>query len=131
MSWHRAPVAKALEAAIVAELDTLELEVTVFDHPPFSLNPPAIVIGRPSEVRYAAASFGTDEVVLPVACVAGAEQDDAVSELIAVVRGAAAHDQTLGGTVAIAYVTGERSWRNVNVGGADYLAAEAMLAIEM
>jgi hypothetical protein len=131
MSWDRAPVAKALAEAITTQLDVAGLEATVLDRPTFTVNPPAVVIGRPSELSYGIASFGIDSVTLPVLCMAGAELDDAVAELIEVVRDAVTADPTLGGVVAIAYATGERAWRNINVSGADYLAAEAVLAIEM
>ena len=99
--------------------------------PTFTINYPAIVVGRPTVVSYGTASLGTDDVELMVACVHAAEQDDLVHELIDVVRSACAAGPSLGGVVSIVYVTGERSWRSINVSGADYLAAEAVVTIEM
>jgi hypothetical protein len=130
MSWSRAPVAKALVEVITAQLAADGIEASVQDHPTFTVNPPAIVVGRPSEVRYGVAAFGIDEIVLPVACVCGPEQDDAVHELLRVVHRAVTNDPTLGGVVMIADMSGERAWRNVNVAGADYLAAEAVVDIQ-
>jgi hypothetical protein len=131
MSWDRTPVAKALVVAITAELEAQAIEAAVLDRPVYSVNPDAIVIGRPSEVRYGAAAFGIDEANLPVLCLAGPEQDDTVTELIGVVRAACDADMTLGGVVQYIDCTGERAWRSINVGGADYLGAEAQLLIQM
>ena len=131
MSWSRAPVAKALAEALTEQLELLGIEATVLDRPTYSVNPPAIVIGRPTEVRYSTFAFGIDEVNLPVLCIGGAEQDDFVAELLAVVRAACDADHTLGSAVPNCDCTGERAWRALNVSGADYLGAEASLAIQM
>jgi hypothetical protein len=131
MSWQRTPVVKALVAAIEAQLAELAVDANVMEHPTFTVNPPAIVVGRPSEVRYSTAFFGVDDITLPVLCMAGAEQDDAVAELIGVVNAAVNADPTLGGVVPVADCTGERSWRVINISGAEYLGAEAIVEIQM
>jgi hypothetical protein len=131
VSWSREPVAKALVADFEAQLAAAGLSAAVLDRPTFTLTAPAIVVGRPTEVRYSMAALGVDEVVLPVGCVHSADSDDAVSELIDVVRDAVEADRTLGGVVGVAYASGERSWRNVNVAGADYLMADVTLEIQM
>jgi hypothetical protein len=126
MSWDRATTAKALAAQLEAAISG----VTIYDRPLYDLNAPAIVIGRPLETRYAASAFGVDLTTLPVACVAGTERDDDVSDLIAQVRAAVAGDVSLGGTVAVCVPTAERNWRPIKVGGADLLAADVVLEIQ-
>jgi hypothetical protein len=130
VSWDRGPVAKAIAAAVETAATAQSVEVSVFEKPPFTLNVPAIVVGRPSQVRYSVAGFSIDDVELPVLCVHGPDQDDAVSDLIALVRSSLT-DQTLGGVVQLCIATGERYWRNLKVAGADVLAAELVLTVNM
>jgi hypothetical protein len=131
MSWQREPVAKALVAAIETQLAAAQMTATVYDRPPFSVNAPAIVVGRPTEVRYSTAAFSIDEVTLPLGCLGGADQDDTVAELIAVVRAACDADPSLGQVVQDAHVSGERSWRNVKLAGTDVLVADAIVDVIM
>ena len=125
MAWDRAPVAKALQAVLTAALDA----TNVYDRPPQTVNPPAVVIGWPTEVRYSAAGLGSDEARLPVICVAPADGDDVVSGLIQTVRDAIAGDLTLGGVVQSAVAAREHNWRAVAVAGIELLQAEVELAI--
>jgi hypothetical protein len=131
MSWQRQPVAKALVAAIETQLSVESMSATVYDRPPFTVNAPAIVVGRPTEVRYSSFAISIDEVTLPLGCVGGADQDDTVAELIAVVRAACAADPSLGQVVQDAHVSAERSWRNVKLAGADMLVADAIVDVIM
>jgi hypothetical protein len=130
MTWNRSIAAPALaqtfENAVAAASET----ITVFDRPPMTVNPPAIVIGWPSEVRYANAAPGIDEATLPVLCVGALDGEDRVAEIINLVRNAAT-DTQLGGAVQIAYPAIERNWRQVNVAGADLLQAEVTFTIQM
>jgi hypothetical protein len=130
VSWDRDPAAKALAAALTDVVAAQQLAVTVFDRPPPSLNPPALVVAWPIEVRFSAAAFGIDEVTLPVLCVGPVDGEDTVAELIAVVRDAEL-DPSLGGAVQIAYPSMERNWRQINVAGVDLLSAEVTYTIQM
>ena len=127
MSWSRAAAAEAVAHAIgVACGET----VTVFAKPPQTLNPPAIVVGRPVEVRYSDFALAVDDAELPVVCVGAADGDDTVDQLVALVR-SSFPDPTLGGAVASCTTSLERNWRNVNIAGIDLLQAEVVLAIRM
>jgi len=127
VSWDRTVAVPALVDAIeVASGQT----VFVFDRPPTTINPPAIVVGRPVEVIYATAWFSVDEATLPVLCVGAGDGDDTVDDLIAVVR-AAVKDPGLGGAVQSVVASAARNWRNLVVAGVDILQAEVTLTIQM
>jgi hypothetical protein len=128
MSWSRAECAAALAAAIQTQIGET---VFVYPRPPFTLNPPAIVVGRPNEVRYSTFAFGIDEADVPVLCVGAADGEDIVDGLIQAVRAAVNADLTLGGVVQCVGDTRERNWRNLNVAGIDVLQAEVQLTIQM
>jgi hypothetical protein len=131
MAWQRTPVAKALAESIAQIVEAAGDTVGVFDRQPSTLNPPAIVIGRPIEVAYDAFAFGIDAAELPVGCVAGAgDGDDRVAELIAYVR-AAADDVTLGGVVQSLDDNFERNWRNLTLGGVELVAADVIFTVTM
>ena len=127
MSWDRTVAVPALVNAIdVASGGT----VFVFDRPPTTLNPPAVVVGRPVEVLYATAGFSVDETTLPVLCVGAAEDDDTVDDLIGVVR-AAVKTPGLGGAAQSCVASAARNWRNVVLAGVEILQAEVILTIQM
>ena len=130
MTWDRATAAKALAAELEAAVAAAGETVTVFDRPPATVNPPAIVVGRPTEVAYAQFAFGVDEATLPVLCVGPVDGEDRVTELIELVRGAIS-EPTLGGVVQNAWASAERNWRQINVAGADLLQAEVTFTIAM
>jgi hypothetical protein len=130
MSWDRAAAAKALAAELGTAVAAAGETVTVFDKPPATLNPPAIVVGRPVNVDFSTVAPGIDTAQLPVACVGPVDGEDRVSELIALVRGAV-FDSSLGGAVQVAFATAERNWRQINVAGADLLSAEVIYTIQM
>ena len=128
MSWSRALVAAALADALKAAQwagDT----ASIFPAPPETLNAPAIVVGRPVEVRYGVAAFSQDEATLPVICIGPATAEDTVDGLIAFVRGAVAADPTLGGAVPSCTATSERNWRALRIAGAELLGADVILTI--
>jgi hypothetical protein len=128
MSWDRVTCVTALQQAIQRQLgETL----TVFVKPPQTINPPCIVIARPTEVRFGLVAFGMDEADISVACVAQADGEDVVDELTAVVRAAIGNDPTLGGAVQLADDNAQRNWRNLNIAGADIVQAEVALTIRM
>jgi hypothetical protein len=135
MSFDRTAFAAALAKAIEVELDTSGVTATVFAKPPFTLNAPSIVIGRPSEVRYNEVAFSIDMATVPVTVVAGADQDETAAELIGVVRSAIAPDSAtgegLGAVVQTCQDRSERNWAHVNVSGTDLLRADVVLEIQM
>jgi hypothetical protein len=131
MAWQRTPVAKALTAAIEGVVEAAGDNVAVFDRQPSTLNPPAIVVGRPLEVAFDSFAFAIDEATLPVGCCAGAgDGDDRVAELIAYVR-AAVDDPTLGGVVQNIDDNFERNWRNLTLGGVELVAADVIFTVTM
>jgi len=122
--------APALAQAITDAATAAGSLATVFEKPPGTLNPPAIVVGRPSEVRYGVAALGIDECDLPVLCLGPMDGEDDVAALITLVRKAIT-DPQLGGAVQTAYPAIERNWRQVNVAGTDLLQAEVSFVILM
>jgi hypothetical protein len=127
--WTRAVVADALATLVASFAGEAGVAATVFAKPPGTLNPPAIVVGRPRMVRYGTAALSIDEVELPVACIGALDGDDVVDTLAGVVRDAVRADPTVGGTVQVAYPYEQAQWRAVNVAGADLLAADVVLMI--
>jgi hypothetical protein len=127
VSWDRAAVAKAL----VTQLEAAISDVSILDRPLFNLNAPAIVVGRAAETRYSAFAMAIDETQLPVTVVAGSERDDDVADMIAEVRSAVMADITLGGVVQRCVPVAERNWRPIKVAGADLLAADVVLEVQM
>jgi hypothetical protein len=126
VSWERAPVAAAL-ADLLADAAP---GVAVFDTQPATLNPPALVVSRPTVVRYSAAAIAVDEVELPVICVGPLTAgDNTVADLAGLVRAAVAAEPTLSGTVKIAWITEERNWRAVTIAGVDCLAVDVIVNI--
>lgn len=128
MTWQRAPVVTALVNTLTAA--TLDA-VSVFDHPPPTFNIPAFVVAYVDTVDYNSPAFGIDLVSLPLICAAGQDQPDVVDELLTIAAAALNADITLGGVVQALKVTQQRSWRQLVVGGAEYLAAELALEIRM
>ena len=129
MSWSRNLCAYALADTLKAA-DTVGNR-SVFARPPATLNVPALVVSRPLEVRYGVSAFGVDEGELPVVCLGPLDGDDLVDELLALVNDAVAGDPTLGGAVRGAVMTQARNWRSAKVGGADTLAADAVVMVTM
>jgi len=127
VTWTRAPVAAALAAQIAAATDGT---VAVFPKPPQTINPPAIVVGRPRLVRYATVAFSIDDVELSVLCAGPIDGDDTVDALADTVRRACLTDRTLGGTVSVAYPYEQGQWRASNVAGIDLLVCEVIVAIQ-
>ena len=128
MTWNRSAAAAGLEATLQAVLGET---VWVFQKPPQTLNPPAVVIGRPTQVDYSMVAFSIDQATLPVICLGPVDGEDTVDELITAVRDAVGADITLGGAVQHCAATREQNWRLVNVAGADLLQAEVQLTIRM
>jgi hypothetical protein len=129
MSWSRAPVVAAL-TAMLGEA-TAGDSVTVYDRPPMTFNPLAVVIHRPN-VNYSAIAFGIDEATLPLIVASGVEQEDALDALKETCRQAVLADQSLRGAVQLAYPSEERNWRNyTGAGGIQILQVELVLTIHM
>jgi hypothetical protein len=127
VTWNRQAAATAVAAALQA---TLGETVFVFPKPPQTVNPPAVIVGRPTEVRYSTVAFSIDEATIPVTCLGPLDGEDVVDGLIAMVRASFA-DRSLGGVVQACWAADERGWRNVNVAGVDVLVADVTLTIQM
>ena len=128
MTWQRSPVA----AALVDILTTATAGgVYVHDKPPTVINPPAIIVARPTTVNYATAAFAVDEATLPIVVAGAMDGDDLVDTLRDAVRRAVDADPTLGGAVKSATATAERNWRNLTVAGVELLVAEIILTVLM
>jgi hypothetical protein len=134
MSWSRTAAVAALVSALNTAAGNLPDgsagTVFVFPSPPDTVNPPAIVVGRPTQVLYGTAALGIDEATLPVLVVAELDGEDTIDGLIHTVR-QALKDPMLGGAVQNVYAEAERNWSNLNVAGADLLQAEVTLIIQM
>ena len=128
MTWSRSLAAGALADALKAADDG---STNIFASPPMTLNPAAIVVGRPIEVRYATAGLGVDEVELPVVCIGAMEGDDVVDALMTFVRSTVMADPSVGGALRSASPSLGRNWRAVRIAGADLLAADLVLEIRM
>jgi hypothetical protein len=128
MSWSRADAAAALTAVLQTAMGET---VFVYPKPPGTVNPPAVIVGRPSEVRYSTVAFGIDEATLPVTCVGPVDGDDAVDQLVGAVRAALLPDPSLGGVVQACWPADERAWRQASVAGVDVLLADVNLTIQM
>jgi len=127
VTWNRTAATAAIVAAVAAALGET---VFVYSRPPQTINPPAVVVGRPDEVLYAMSAFGVDEASLPVLCVGPADGEDVVDSLLADVRAGLA-DPMLGGAVQSCVPALQRNWRNMTVAGIDILQAELVLTIRM
>jgi hypothetical protein len=127
MSWNRTTAAAAITTALQA---TLGETVWVYERPPGTVNPPAVIVGRPTEVRYSIPAFSIDEATLPVICVGPHDGDDTVDQLATQVR-ASFPDPTLGGIVQACWPVDERAWRQASIAGVDVLLADVTLTVQM
>jgi len=128
VSWQRTIAIPALVKALQAVAGEA---VYVHSRPPNTLNPPCLVVLRPTEVRYDEVAFGIDQADISVLCVAPADGEDTADELITAVRSAVGENINLGGAVQVVDDQAERNWRNVNVAGVDLLTVEVALQIQM
>ena len=121
-----------MAAALVEMLTAATAElVTVFAKPPATFNPPAIVIARVERVTFSLAALNVDDVSLPLMAIGPLDDDEGVSDLAETIRLAIRADPTLRGTVQAAWPYEQRNWRPVNVAGADLLAVEVAVSIQM
>ena len=127
MSWSRPLVAAALVEMLTTATGGL---VTVFDRPPPTFNPPAIVVARVESVSYGTAAMGRDEVTLPIVCVGAVDGDEDLDDMRAVVKAAIDDDVTLLGSVQAGWAVEERNWRQLSIAGGDVLAVDLMLTIQ-
>jgi hypothetical protein len=127
VTWDRQSAAAAVTQALQV---TLGETTWVYPAPPQTVNPPAVVVGRPAGVRFAEVAFGIDMAELPVVCVAAADGEDQAARLVGLVR-QSFPDPTLGGAVLSCVAVAERNWRNVTIAGVDLLQVEVVLDIRM
>lgn len=126
MTWSRAPVAAALADAFAAA----DATVSCFERPPATLNPPALICTDPQTVFKRTAGMGVDRCEFLVTAVVGLEQADELDALMDMADKAVFADPTLGGVCQVAVVVEYRSFRSLNVGGADFRAADLAIQID-
>lgn len=105
---------------------------TLYDTVPGDLEPPAIVIGWPSSVRFVGNLAGGAEVTLPLTVVFGRADDDVAQErLDAVLSGPLADDLATATSPAWVYldVVEARNIGTSTAGGLEVLTAELVLQI--
>jgi hypothetical protein len=123
MSWDY----RSSSSAIVAYLaDALPL-VSVYDRPPATFNPPAVILAHPQLVTRNQPRFAVDRVTWPLMCVAGANQADYVADLLDQVAAVIDDDPSLGGEVQSATAATFGGWRITDVSGIQVLAADVTL----
>ena len=126
MTWNRAAVAAALADAFAAA-DPL---ISAFERPPATLNPPALVCSDPATVTKRTAGMGVDRTEFVVIAVVGLEQADELDALLDTADRAIFADPTLGGVCQVAVVVENRNFRALNIGGADFRAADLAVQID-
>lgn len=126
MTWARQPVAEALAEAFAAAAPL----VSCFEKPPATLNPPALVCTDPQSVLKRTAGMGVDRAEFIVTAIVGLEQADELDALLDTADQAIFADPTLGGVCYVATTTEYRSYRQLNIGGADYRAADIAITID-
>ena len=127
MTWHRAPVAAALAAAFQAA----DPAVAVFAVAPGTLNAPALVCTDPASVTKRTAGMGVDQTEFVVLAVVGLDQADELGDLLNEADAAIMADPTLGGVCLTSTVVEYRNYRQLNVAGADFRAADLAIRIDM
>jgi hypothetical protein len=127
MTWDRSTAAEAI-AGVLAALDAT---VSTFATPPQTLNPPAYVVGLPTDVARNSSTFDVDLVTIPVSAFGGLGEYDRVDDLVRVAAVALEADPTLAGVVKSCTVPHFNNWRTVAIGGAELLANDLVLEIRM
>lgn len=128
MTWNRLDAIEALAAVLQPVVDA---GATVLPAPPGSFNPPAVLMQYPTTVTLHSPTFAIDTVDWTVTVVVGLHDGDTLDELLNAVTDLVEADQTLGRVVQVCQPTEWRSWRILNVSGADYLAADLVLNTRM
>jgi hypothetical protein len=131
MSWDRPVAAAALVAVLEDAVAAMTPPASVFAQPPSTHNPPALVVQYPSQVILHQPAFPIDTATVTVLAVGGIDDPGTVDALLAVSVAAVEADPQLGAVVQYARPVEHRTWRIVNVAGADYLTAELALEIRM
>jgi hypothetical protein len=126
VTWNRQSVADALVGVLGPAVG-----VTVHEKPPEVLNPPCLVVGRPTTVTYATAGLGIDEAELPVVIVGGIETEDRIETLKVAARSAILANPSLGLANVTVWPTSERNWLNrTGAGGIQLLTVELILTVQ-
>jgi hypothetical protein len=127
MSWDRSIAAAGMVEVLQAALGET---ATVFEHPPATFNPPALMVGYPVTVTFNT-SFCVDTADWIVTAAAGIDDPSTVDNLIALARQAIEANLNLGGAVQICRPSGARNWRGWTVAGGEYLLADLALETRM
>jgi hypothetical protein len=127
VSWDRPKAAHALAQVLEAALP----EVSVFDHPPPTMNPPALVVQLPTTVVPSSPTFGTDTATWTVLAAVGADQADGLDDLLRSASAAIKLNPRLDGATQLTRVTEWRDWRLMAVAGAELMVAHLVLETRM
>lgn len=125
MSWDY----PSSSQAIVDTLEAVVVGVSVFDRPPPSFNPPAMIVAHPTLVTRNQPQFGIDLVTWPIICAVGADQADRLAELLDAAAGALETDPALFGIVQSTRAVSYQGWRIMDVSGIQVLAADLTIEI--
>lgn len=128
MSWDRPAAAAALVEVLEAATAST---VTVFDTPPATFNPPALVVNYPATVTKHNPTFAIDLAALSVLAAVGVSEGDTLDGLLDTATTAIEADPTLVAAVQHAKPVEWRNWRVLTVSGIDVLTAELALEIRM
>ena len=104
---------------------------SVFDRPPTTVNPPALIVQFPTTVTKHVPTFAIDQVDWTVTAVAGLGDPETIDTLLAVATAAVEDDPGLGTVVPICKPVEHRNWRLLTVAGTDMLAADLILETRM
>jgi len=130
--WDLAVAAPALAGVLRSATAGMSPPPTVYDRPPASFNPPAIVIGVADPVDYSTPAIGVDTAgEWSITVAVGVEGAFTADELIRTMRAGLTLDPTLGGVVQLCRATGSRNWRWVQLTGGDYLTGDLILECRM
>lgn len=122
---------EALAGLLVDATADLAPLPSVFDTPPTSVNPPALIVQFPTTITKHVPTFAIDQVDWTVSAVAGLGDPETLDELLAVATAAVEADPSLGQVVQICKPVEHRNWRLLTVAGADFLAADLILETRM
>jgi hypothetical protein len=127
MSYQRTPVA----AALAELLATIDPNVAVFNEPPPTFNPPAIIVGYTRHVDYDLAAYGVDRADLPVAIAVGVNDTARMDDLANQAKKLINANPTLAGAVQAARVRSQEQTLLWNIAGAEIMAADIILEIRL
>jgi len=128
VAWDRPAAAGALVEVLEAATSST---VSLFEQPPATFNPPALVINYPATVTKHNPAFAIDQAATTVTAAVGVSDGDTLDTLLDAANLAVEADPTLAGTVQHAKPVEWRNWRVLTVAGIDMLTADLALEVRM